>query len=310
MKKLILKNKSYKQLVIAFKDWLSILGFADSTVYSFPIHLQEFFYYLEQHHINTISDIKPTTVNNYYTYLQQRPNETQSGALSKTYLNTHQQVLKKFREYLKRHHVNTRFSIYLKPERIDRIETINILSQEEIKLLFKATEYSNEKEYVVSRNKAMLVLLYSCGLRRNETIMMNIKDVLFDKGLILVRKGKNYKERFVPINTYNLRLLENYIYDARIQFYNYNKTEALLIGKFGNRLGASAMGTHLKSIIKATNNDVIQSKKITPHKLRHSIATHFLQAGMKIEYIKQFLGHAHLETTQIYTHLVEKYERL
>ncbi|WP_299892425.1 tyrosine-type recombinase/integrase [uncultured Lacinutrix sp.] len=310
MKKLILKNKSYKALIINYKEWLDILGFADSTVYSFPIHLQEFFYYLEQHNINSINHIRPTTVSDYYKYLQERPNETKSGSLSKTYLNTHQQVLKKFRDYLRKHNTNTHFNVPLKPERIDRIETIDILTQEDIKALFKAVDYSNEKEHVVSRNRALLVLLYSCGLRRNETIMVNIKDILFDKGLVLVRKGKNYKERFVPINHYNLELLENYIYDARIQFNNYNKTEALLIGKIGNRLGASAMRTHLKSIIKATNNAAIQSKNITPHKLRHSIATHFLQAGMDIEYIKQFLGHAHLETTQIYTHLVEKYERL
>ena len=156
----------------------------------------------------------------------------------------------------------------------------------------------------------MLVLLYSCGLRRNETVTMNIKDVLFDKELVLVRKGKNYKERYVPINHYNLELLESYIYDARIQFKNYNTSEALLIGQSGNRMNGSAIARHLKSIIEVTNNEVLQSKNITPHKLRHAIATHFLQAGMDIEYIKQFLGHAHLETTQIYTHLVEKYERL
>ncbi|WP_299892362.1 tyrosine-type recombinase/integrase [uncultured Lacinutrix sp.] len=310
MKKLILKNKSYKVLITNYKEWLDILGFADSTVYSFPIHLQEFFYYLEQHNINSINHIRPTTVSDYYKYLQERPNEKYNGALSKTYLNTHQQVLKKFRDYLRKHNTNTHFNVPLKPERVDRIETIDILTQEEIKALFKAVEYSSELEHIVSRNKAMLVLLYSCGLRRNETIMMNIKDILFDKGLVLVRKGKNYKERFVPINHYNLELLENYIYDARIQFNNYNTTEALLIGQSGNRIRGNDIARHLKTIINATSNEAIQAKNITPHKLRHSIATHFLQAGMDIEYIKQFLGHAYLETTQIYTHLVEKYERL
>lgn len=308
MKKLTLKNKTYKILLIDFKSWLDILGFADSTVYSFPIHIQEFFYYLEQHDVNSINDIQPTTVSKYYTYLQQRPNEKHNGALSKTSLNLHQQALKKLSEYLKKHNASTHFNVRLKPERIDRIKTITILTQEEIKVLFSAVNYSHEAEHVVSRNKALLVLLYSCGLRKNEAIMMNIKDVLFDKGLILVRKGKNYKERFVPINHYNLEVLEYYIYDARIHFKNHNTSEALLIGKYGNRMVGCSIGRHLKSIIKATNNKGIQSKNITPHKLRHSIATHFLQAGMDIEYIKQFLGHSHLETTQIYTHLVEKYE--
>lgn len=305
MKKLKLQNRSYKILVANYKEWLNILGFADGTVQNFPIHLQEFFYYLEQNHIKNIDYINRDIVKRYYKYLQERPNERRNGALSKSYLNSHQQALKKFKEYLQKHNAKN-LPLHLKPERIDRLEIINILTKEEAKELFKATEFTNSPEHLRSRDKAMLVLLYSCGLRRNEAVTMNIKDILFDKELVLVRKGKNYKERFVPINYYNIEILENYIYDARIQFNNYNQSEALLIGNNGKRLTGNAIGIRLKEIIKATNNEEIISKNITPHKLRHSIATHFLEAGMNIEDIKQFLGHSHLETTQIYTHLVKK----
>lgn len=305
MKKLKLKNRSYKILVANYKEWLDILGFAESSVYTFPNYLQEFFYYLEQHHINNIDYINREIVKRYYKYLQERPNEKRGGGLCKSYLNSHQQALKKFKEYLQKHNAKN-IPLHLKPERIDRLEIINILTQEEIKELFKATEYSSEDERVQLRDKAMLVLLYSCGLRRNEAVTMNIKDILFDKELILVRKGKNYKERFVPINYYNLEILEDYIYEARIQFKDNNQSEALLIGNYGTRLKGATLAIRLKEIIKATNNEEIISKNITPHKLRHSIATHFLEAGMNIEDIKQFLGHSHLETTQIYTHLVKK----
>ena len=305
MKKLRLKNRSYKVLVANYKEWLDILGFAESSVYTFPNYLQEFFYYLEQHNINNVSYINREIVKQYYKYLRERPNERRNGALSKSYLNSHQQALKKFREYLQKH-TNKSFPLHLKPERIDRLEIINILTQEEIRELFKATEFTDSSEHLKSRDKAMLVLLYSCGLRRNEAVTMNIKDVLFDKELILVRKGKNYKERFVPINYYNLEILEDYIYEARTQFKDYNQSEALLIGNYGTRLTGGTLADRLQKIIKATNNEEIIAKKITPHKLRHSIATHFLEAGMNIEDIKQFLGHSHLETTQIYTHLIKK----
>lgn len=305
MKKLKLQNRSYKILVANYKEWLDILGFAESSVYTFPNYLQEFFHYLEQHNINNIDYINREIVKEYYKYLQERPNEKRGGGLSKSYLNSHQQALKKFKEYLQKH-TNKSFPLHLKPERINRLEIINILTQEEIKELFKATEFSSEYERVQLRDKAMLVLLYSCGLRRNEAVTMNIKDVLFDKELILVRKGKNYKERFVPINYYNIEILENYIYEARIQFKDYNQSEALLIGNYGTRLKGNTLAGRLQEVIKATNNEEIIAKKITPHKLRHSIATHFLEAGMNIEDIKQFLGHSHLETTQIYTHLVKK----
>jgi len=305
MKKLKLKNRSYKVLVANYKEWLDILGFAESSVYTFPNYLQEFFYYLEQHNINNIDYINREIVKQYYKYLSERPNEKRGGGLSKSYLNSHQQALKKFKEYLQKHNAKN-LPIHLKPERINRLEIINILTQEEIKELFKATQFSSEFERVQLRDKAMLVLLYSCGLRRNEAVTLNIKDVLFDKELLLVRKGKNYKERFVPINYYNIEILENYIYEARIQFKDYNQSEALLIGNYGTRLKGNTLANRLQQIIKATNNEEIIAKKITPHKLRHSIATHFLEAGMNIEDIKQFLGHSHLETTQIYTHLVKK----
>ena len=303
MKKLKLKNRSYKILVANYKEWLDILGFAESSVYTFPNYLQEFFYYLEQHHINNIDYINREIVKRYYKYLQERPNEKRGGGLCKSYLNSHQQALKKFKEYLQKHNAKN-IPLHLKPERIDRLEIINILTQEEIKELFKATEYSSEDERVQLRDKAMLVLLYSCGLRRNEAVTMNIKDILFDKELILVRKGKNYKERFVPINKHSSRILEEYIYDYRTEFYSYKETESLFINYRGNRLQGKSFANRLEAIIKATENKSLRQRNITLHSLRHSIATHLLEQGANIEHISTFLGHASLESTQIYTHLV------
>ncbi len=268
-------------------------------------YLQEFFYYLEQNNIQSIDYITRAVVKEYYKQLQERPNERRSGGLSKSYLNSHQNALKKFKEYLQKHNAKN-LPLHLKPERINRLEIIDILTQEETKELFEATEFSSPYHKIQLRDKAMLALLYSCGLRRNEAVSMNIKDVLFDKELLLIRKGKNYKERFVPINHYNLEILENYIYEGRIQFKNYNQSEALLIGNYGTRLVGGTLAVSLQRIIKASNNEEIMDKRISPHKLRHSIATHFLEAGMDIVDIKQFLGHSYLETTQIYTHLVKK----
>ena len=299
MKKLKLQNQSYRLFVANYKEWLDILGYAESTVYYLPNHLQEFFYYAEQNHIKTLTEITPKIIKEYYRELKERANERTSGSLSKSYLNKHQQALKKFKEYLQNHNYKG-FNLHLKSERNPTEEKLNILTQSEIKELFSATSQSHHSQRIQLRDKAMLVVLYSCGLRRNEAVHLDTSDIFFDKERILVRKGKNYKERYVPINHYNLELLESYIYDARIQFKNYNTSEALLIGQSGNRMNGSAIARHLKSIIEVTNNEVLQSKNITPHKLRHAIATHFLQAGMDIEYIKQFLGHAHLELSLIH----------
>ena len=96
MKKLKLQNDVFKLFVVNYKEWLDILGYAESTVYALPIHLQEFFYYLEQNHIKSINQITTKTVKEYYNYLKERANQRQNGGLSKSYLNKHQQTLFKF----------------------------------------------------------------------------------------------------------------------------------------------------------------------------------------------------------------------
>ena len=307
MKKLKLQNQSYRLFVANYKEWLDILGYAESTVYYLPNHLQEFFYYLEQNHIKSINHIRTETVKEYYNYLQQRVNERTSGSLSKSYLNKHQQALKKFKEYLQNHN-HKGINIHLKSEKQPTEEKLNILTQSEIKELFSATNQSHYSQRIQLRDKAMLVVLYSCGLRRNEAVHLNTSDVFFDKERLYVRKGKNYKERFVPINRTNAEILEDYIYEARPQFKEAYLSEALFINQQGKRMLGMTFANRLKVIVASTNNKTIADKHITLHILRHSIATHLLQKEVPLESIKTFLGHSSLESTQIYTHLLKTIE--
>jgi len=303
MKNLDLNNHSYKILLQDFKQWLDILGYAETTVYRLPIHLQEFFNYLESININQLGSIQTSHVSDYYKYLKSRPNQRRAGGISKGHLNKHQQALYKFRAYLKAHD-HKGINIHLKREAGNARDSLNVLTQREIKQLFEATNYSNPDDKLRYRDKAILVCCYSCGLRRNELIHLDVSDILFDKQRIYVRKGKNYKERFVPINKYSSRILEEYIYDWRPEFYNYKDTESLFINYRGNTLQGMSFANRLKSIIKATGNTDLEDRNITLHSLRHSIATHLLEKGASIEHISTFLGHTSLESTQIYTHFL------
>ena len=189
------------------------------------------------------------------------------------------------------------------------IETLpyipGVLTTTEVSALFEAATIYGAHEHTRLRDRAILVLLYSCGLRRNEASKLDLKDVFYGKELIHVRAAKNRKERLVPINGYNLELLEEYIYDGRPLFKNADKTEALLIGQTGDRLLGGGLNYRIKLIQKAVTDLNLQEKKVTAHLLRHSIATHLLAQGMKIEDIQTFLGHSSLESTQIYTHIVK-----
>ncbi len=307
MKKLKLQNEVFKMFVVNYREWLDVLGYAESTAYYLPNHLQEFFYYVEQQNISTLTEITPKTIKDYYRELKQRANERRSGALSKSYLNKHQQALKKFREYLQNHNYKD-FNVHLKSEANPTEEKLNILTIEEIKELFEATEFSHAEPRFKLRDKAILTILYSCGLRRNEAVHLNLKDIFFDKERVYVRKGKNYKERFVPINRRNAEILEDYIFEARPEFYQSYLSEALFINQQGKRMQGKSFANRLKVIVASTNNKNIIEKKITLHILRHSIATHLLQKDVPLENIKTFLGHTSLESTQIYTHLLRTIE--
>ena len=304
MKKLKLQNDVFKLFVTNFKEWLDILGYAESTVYYLPNHLQEFFYYVEQQDIGHLNHITPQTIKDYYKELRQRANERRGGALSKSYLNKHQQALKKFREYLQSHNYRS-FNVHLRSESNPTGEKLNVLTQSEIKQLFTATGRTHGEDRFTLRDKAILAIFYSCGLRRNEAVHLDVSDILFDRQRVYVRKGKNYKERFVPINPKNAEILEDYIYEARPQFKEAYLSEALFVSKNGTRMQGMSLANRLGAIVRATENKDIIDKNVTPHTLRHSIATHLLQRDVPLESIKTFLGHSSLESTQIYTHLLK-----
>jgi len=195
--------------------------------------------------------------------------------------------------------------VHLKGEKTENQYQKEILTQEEVKTLFEACTYAHMNDAIQQRDKAILALLYSCGLRRSEAVYLDISDILFEKERIHIRKAKNFKERFVPINPTNLEILETYLFEARPEFIKNYQTDAFLLSILGKRMGDQAMENRLKAIVEATENETIQEKKITPHTLRHSIATHLLQNKVSIQLISQFLGHTSLESTQLYTHLKE-----
>ena len=161
-------------------------------------------------------------------------------------------------------------------------------------------------EALALRDKAMLSIFYGCGLRRTEGISLDISDIHANKGYIHIRKGKNYKERIVPVNTESLRHLQNYLYESRPHFLRNEKEEAFFISQRGKRIQGQSMLLRVKILIQRTENTALQAKEIGLHTLRHSIATHLLENGMKLEGIAKFLGHSSLESTQIYTHILEK----
>ena len=319
VKNLHLENASYRYLEQSFKDWLDVQGYASSTVYNLPNHIREFLYYLEKQGVSQIKELDTKHIKSYYERLKERSNHRRGGGLSNGHLNKHIQALRKFTDYLRKvGRLELPEIILIQEEATHRI---TYLTEEEVTDLFKTTyqpleqishsvptQIANRWEALQSRDRAMLSVFYGCGLRRTEGISLDIGDVYFDRSLLHVRKGKNNKERLVPISKSSLKHLTEYIYDFRPQLAGRSKIDALFLSYTGKRLQSQSLLLRLKKLQYLTGNNDLIEKEIGLHTLRHSIATHLLDHGMKLESISQFLGHSSLESTQIYTHILSDKE--
>ena len=285
----------YKNIEIRFKDWLRLLNFEPSTVKYAPMKAREFFGWLEQQQIKEIESINKPVISNYFDYLKTRQNKKKGGKLSKNYLRTHLTALRKLAKYL-RESGQSSFEVDIKLPGSPQ-NNITIFTKEEVKDLYSACD----TDVLGMRDKAMLAVYYGCGLRRNEGVNLDINDILFDKNFVFVRKGKNYKERYVPMSAGVKEDLQNYIDFVRPVLIKSN-AKALFLNQYGKRLGSNSMADRLQNLKEKSEID----KEAGLHALRHSIATHLLQSGMELEKIKRFLGHSSLESTQIYTHIANE----
>jgi integrase/recombinase XerD len=308
MKKLLLQSTNYNYLENAFKEWLDVLGYASGTVYVVPIAVREFLYFLEQNNQKEINNLASKTIKEYYHYLTTRTSQRQDGALSSNYINQHFWALEKFFEFL--HHKGMRNlpEINLKRLKIETLER-EVLTQEEIKELYQIAEnqesQTQKQEALNYQDKILLTIYYGCGLRRTEGININIEDINFDTRILHIKKGKGGKQRLIPFNKTALKYLQDWVFEYRTILVK-DKTESkLFINRQGKPLTGGTLNERLKRLIDQSENIKLKEKNITLHSLRHSIATHLLSNGMDLQKVQKFLGHSSLETTEIYTHLLE-----
>ncbi len=151
------------------------------------------------------------------------------------------------------------------------------------------------------RNRCILEILYSTGLRISELTSLKLENIILEESLVKVM-GKGSKERIVPLNDVATEYLEKYIKEVRPKMLKGVATDALFLNNHGRGLTRQAVFKMIKS--RAEQIDL--KKSISPHTLRHSFATHLLQNGADIRFIQELLGHADLGTTEIYTHVANE----
>lgn len=277
-----------EKIIQRFSTHLERLGYSKTSLYMLPRCVKEF---IEVQQIKALATITPAQIQKHHEYLQTRPNKRRPGGLSESHINHHVYALKTFFKWLEANGelaINPISSLeFPSPKSKPR----EILNQEEIKTLYNQCE--------TYRERAVLSVYYGCGLRRTEGIKLDLKDVHFRTGLLYVREGKGAKRRVVPMSGQVQDDLKTYAYKER-------KAKpgepAFLIGGTGMRISGSRANKILKSLLEKAEI----KREVTLHSLRHSIATHLLASGMSLEDVREFLGHSHLESTQIYTRISKK----
>lgn len=299
-------NKNYTAILVKYVTWLDTLGYSDSMLRSCKLRICNFFNWLENKQIENINLLTNKHISDFNQHLETRQNKVFKGRLLGTvHINWYFFAIDKLLEFLHEYgveNVPVPSHYRLKVNQQERILQFDILTQQEVKILYNCIsntylwlnfEKRQAKQYEL---RLIFALYYGCGLRRTEGYNLCIQDVDFDKKTIFVRQGKNYKDRVVPMGNGVYRELQDYIYNFRCrQKVNHKR---LFIHE------GATLRIKLKHLLNTCNDENIKAKRITLHTLRHSIATHLLQNGMSIENIALFLGHSCLDSTQIYTHIV------
>ncbi len=272
-----------EQIIGVFKDYLSVVGYSIGTQSMLPTCVKEFLHYRQ---CSDVSAVTPSDIRQFYEWLQVRPLKRKEGALSETMITHYMYALRVFFDWLQATGdvpVNPISSLKFKAAVYNSRKP---LTREEIGRLFDVA--TTVKERVV------LHLFYSCGLRRSEAVRLQTTDVHVSHQMLYVKRGKNARRRVIP--------LPNKVAAVFGQYLKYERSRSRKSGSsfMLNCAGRSMRGDSFMRILKRLLSKAGLSKDITLHHLRHSIATHLLHAGMSLGYVRDYLGHLRLESTQIY----------
>ena len=271
-----------EETIAAFALHLAWLGYSESSQRMLPGCLREFLTVMA---LNP-EEIREADILTYRAYLQARPNRRRGGGLSEQMIHHHLYALRLWLSWQLEQGIIDQHPMSGLRFPSPRSQAPQILSLEEIQALYGVCYQPKER--------VVLSLCYGCGLRRSEAEALDLVDVQLSSGLLYVRSGKGGKRRVVPMSEGVMRDITAWLPARRT-----SAEPALLLNKQGRRMQGASMYRILKNLLHRSGI----TKAVGLHSLRHSIATHLLERGMAIETLRDFLGHAHLESTQIYARI-------
>jgi len=294
MKNNILLNEVKKYLsFLQFEKKLSI-----NTVNSYWFDLKMYISYLiDKYRIESFQSIGHKHIKDYIQNIYKFKNNTSYGNAS---INRTISSIKNFHKYLLLNEIVKKDASKLMKS-IKLKQTLpNVLTVEEIDKIIDSIDLSQKNGL---RNKALIMLMYSSGLRVSELVNLSLINFYIDDDIIRIF-GKGQKERLVPIGGKAKTILLMYISNKRPQYSRKSDSKGII---FLSNRGKPLSRKTVWNIIRIVSLQSGINKKVTPHTFRHSFASHLLEGGANLRVVQELLGHTNISTTQIYTHLDKTY---
>jgi integrase/recombinase XerD len=286
-----------KILTHQFLQTMRMRNCSERTISSWRYKLNRFVGWLVERSIDCMSEVSPDHVAAYRRSLFHYRNPRTGQPLKFDTQASYLIPIRRWFDWMKVQafiEVDPTKNIEL-PKSEDRLPT-SILTADQVETLLNVPDVNTK---LGLRDRAMLETFYSSGIRCGELIALDVYDISFDRGILTVRQGKNKKDRVVPIGTRALTWVEKWTNDIRPGLLTESSDQALFISKNGKRMHPNALSKLVR--------DYLVSIGITQrgacHLLRHTAATLMMENGADLRSLQQFLGHARLTTTQIYTHV-------
>jgi len=260
------------------------------TVRNYTTDLLGFFQFLRAKEIGSLEEIDKHVMRDYLSHLMEQ-------GFVKASIARKLSAIRSFYRYLLRERIisTSPLATTSSPKLDKRLPSF--LTIEEVEKLLEAPDLSTPQG---QRDRALIELLYASGLRVSELVNINLKQVNLDSREIRVR-GKGSKERMVLMGKPAAKALQTYLSQGRPKLIGKKETSALFLNRYGERLIERRVQRILEKYASLAGID----KRIYPHILRHTFATHLLDGGADLRVVQELLGHANLTSTQIYTHVTQ-----
>lgn len=287
-------NSWYSKTLEKFLDYLKIeKNRSDNTIRSYQTDIELLFEFLTSRGLSSFHEIQTEFIKEWIVSLKK-------NNISNTTISRRISSIKVFFNFLvKNNLIEINPTLKIIAPKLNKVLP-NILGQKQAEqLLTQAAIYEVEEESqeVRIRDYAILEVLYSTGIRVSELVGLDVEDINFSN-LTLKVLGKGKKERFVPFGIPAREAIDKYLKDSRNSL-NDKNSQALFLGLRGKRLNVR----QVRRILNKAMDQIENSKEVSPHDLRHSAATHMLEAGADLRIVQELLGHSSLATTQKYTHV-------